>query len=810
MTALYIKLALRNLARHRLYACINILGLAMGLCVFLFSEILISYEYNHDHMFAKRARIFTAGSVFAKTSEEPVKEYPVVRTVYGPLLRAKLKETAHVVRVPHRESLIKIGNAARHVGIRFAEPGFTRVFDFEYIHGNKAALDDPRGLVITESQARANFGRVDVLGERVSLEHEYSLRITAVIRDVPPDSHFNSSLLPAFELTFIAPLEALIALGDFRREGDRETLDPADMTYILLPPNRTRAWLQGQADAVYAKHADAAEKAYISRIKIRPLIDSNIVLWDAMGFPMLESVRLLGLLILLVACANYTNLATAQNFGRDREVGLRMTFGARRPHLLAQFLSESIALTALAMLIALAGVELLIPAYNDLTGKAVRLEYLRLLPRVFLVVTATGLLAGAYPAYLISRRGPLSILRDAPARGPRGNAFRVFMVAAQFSVTIFILSMVMIIFFQNRRVLEISEAWPKTDVFVLEGTTADEIRSRREELRRAMTALPGVKAMAFSSGVPFYETSRTQKSRRVAAKANDKDNAFTLDLVSVDRDFQRVYGIDLAGGRTLNSGDTYAANTGRLNIVVNQIAARRLGFPDDAGAVGREFHALPDRRNPRAAVFTIVGLMPDVYFIGPQSKIKPMAFLVRPEYDYYASLRLTGRDRTRTTREIEKVWRSVLPDYPPRGKLLGSYFQLFFRLLKTINGIIAVFAGVALLLALIGLFGLAAFMARLRLKEIGIRKVMGASTGRITRLLIARFSRPVFWSLPAAMPSAYLAAGIYLDFFPEPIAFVLPIILLAGAAAILSAWAVVAGHALRIARTPPMDSLRRE
>ncbi|TQV84342.1 ABC transporter permease [Aliikangiella coralliicola] len=824
MLANYFKLALRNLTKHRLYAFINVTGLTLGLTIFVFSSLLINYEENHDHMFSDRDRIFTVGSIFSPASGEPISEFPNVRLAYAPLLKAEIKQAGLVARSVLRERILKTKRKSYYEGIRFVEKDFTRIFDFQYIHGDQTATDDPHGLVLTASTAKKLFGHTDVLGESVILEHVYNMKVTAVIEDVSADSHFNSSLMPNTKLTAFASLQALVAVSDFNETGDWNSLNPADLTYVLLQKNISRAWLQERVDLVYARFTPESQRDYISALKVRPLIEQNTQVWEALGFPVLESVRLLGLLILITACLNYANLAIAQSFGRTREVGLRKTFGAEKSQLYTQFLTESLTLTAFAMLIALSSIELLVPAYNEWSSKEVILNYQTILPQLVLVTLIVGFMAGAYPAYLISRDSPINSLHGTLLKSRQGHSFRNLMIAAQFSISIFILALVMIIYFQNQKVQTLSSAFPRSQIIVLERMGIDQIKENYQALSHEIKQVKGVQSMTFSAGVPFLETG---SSGIVATTKNGESLEVKLYLVSIDFDFMKTYDIELLAGRSFDpkiDADVLTPGSKQANVIVNPLAAEKLGFGRNYNVIGQSFFSLPEdseqqnrecisnRPSNRCETlqYNIVGLMPDQYFLGVHMKKRPIIFLVKPQTHRYASIRLNQNADAETLVNIDRAWSQVFENYPIIRQPLEFYFNRFFRIPSVIYQVIAFFAGIALSLSLIGLFGLSAFMARRRTKEIGIRKVMGASVNQIVRLLIWQISLPVMWSMLIAIPAAYFAADIYLNFFPERIESVVPLIIVASVISILTAWGVIAAHAISTANETPITSLRYE
>lgn len=814
MLANYIKLALRNLAKHRLYTLINIAGLSLGLCIFLFGSILVAYEKNHDNMFSKRDRIYIVGSIFSPDSGTGIREYPSARLTYGPLFKLEIEGIEQVARTVHRNPLLTAGNNHYYQPVKFVESGFTHMFDFTYLHGDANAIDNPNGLILTASTANKLFGRTDVLGEVVTLEHQHDFYIGAVIADVAADSHFNSSFLPDSDLTAIASLEALVTLENFDMKGQWKGLSPYDLTYLLMPENTDPNRLQSQVEAVSARHAPEDEKNYISALKVRPLVQVNTQIWDAFGFPVLESVQLLGLLILLIACLNYTNLATAQNFGRSREVGLRKTLGATRRQLLVQFLTESLSLAIVAAVFALAGIELLLPVCNGLTGKAVALDYASILPWLILTTIAVSLLAGAYPAILISRLTPIDSLRNTLGKGRKGNRFRSFMIAAQFSISIFMLAMVTIIYFQNEKIRAISGAFLDSPTVILKRVGAEEIRSKHETLRQELLALKGVQSVSFSNEIPYNSGG---EYRKVTPIEGDETLGFDLNTVYIDHRFIDTYKLDMLAGRQLNlniANDSFNSEVDQINVLVNELAAEKLGLVTEGQnleqALGQTFYKISDDRNPQPRAYTIVGVIKDHYFDGAHSRISPMAFFIRPEQHDFASIKVNEKYLQQTLLEIDGVWEEVVGNYPLQRTFLDFYFNLFFRFPEGINNVLAAFSCVALSLALIGLFGLSAFMARVRTREIGIRKVLGASVNQIVRLLIWQFSRPVMWSLLVSTPLAYLASHTYLEFFPERIGFTIPVIALASLFAILISWVIVAAHAVKIANTKPVNSIRYE
>ena len=399
----YIMIALRNLTRNKTYSLINIGGLALGMAIFVFASVLANYEKTHDVFFDKADRIYSLGSVFSAAANAGVKESDGVRTALAPLLEADAPDVEATARTVQRKFLLSIGDRNFYQTIRFTDKAFLDIFDFDFLAGDKTALNDPTGIVLTETLANKYFPQGNAMGKVISLDHKHDLRVTAIIRDLPRNSHFVSSLFGVY-LEAFAPLEALNHITGYDLAGNWSNLSGADYTYVLLPPHLDAEWLEGQANGVLARHAPEDEKKLIAKIKVRRLQDINLVLWEMVGWPVIEAIVVMGFLVLIIAGLNYTNLATAQAMGRAKEVGLRKTMGANTTQLLTQFLVESVSTAMLAMIVALGVLEIIIPAFNGSLGKTLVLDYAASLPSLVGVTLLVGLVAGIIKNHGFFRR----------------------------------------------------------------------------------------------------------------------------------------------------------------------------------------------------------------------------------------------------------------------------------------------------------------------------------------------------------------------------------------------------------------------
>jgi putative ABC transport system permease protein len=502
------------------------------------------------------------------------------------------------------------------------------------------------------------------------------------------------------------------------------------------------------------------------------------------GMPVVAVISLLSLLVLVVACVNYTNLSTAQSLGRSREVGMRKTMGASQRQLLGQFLVESLVITAISMVVAIAALELIIPLLNNAANKALKIDYLQTLPWLVLTTVVVGLLAGAYPAWLITRATPIEALRDSARKGKKGARMRAVMIGVQFAISAFMLAVVSIVYVQNEKVKESSYVFPRSEIYTISRLSIDGVQERYEQ---------------------------NNATRNVTLQPGDEAGKMSFHVIDITPDFFATYDIPVLAGRGLSrdiGNDKSKEEDETLNIVINELAAEKLGFASAQAAINQRFYWLRDEGINTE--FVVVGVVPTQNIVGLFNEVKPFMFEYDSDTLRIGSIRISGGNMMDTVAEIEEAWNRVIPEYPMQGRFLDEVFDDVYNILKYMNVALAGFAFVALALALIGLFGLAAFMAAQRTKEIGMRKVLGASTAQIARLLVWQFSKPVLWALAVALPAAFFASTVYLNFFAERIESPILVLIVAGALAVTLAWSTVAGHAIRIARANPIVALRYE
>jgi putative ABC transport system permease protein len=809
-----VKIAIRNLRKNKLFAAINIIGLALGMTIYVLGGLIGKYESTHDAFFANADRTYTIGGYASPLLNVGIDQMNAVQSAVGPILEAELSDIDAVARTLRYEFLVTMGENSYYQTILFSDPAVLQIFDFNYIDGDDGALGNPSGILITETTAIKYFGETDVVGEVITLDNEFDFYVAAVIEDVPQNSHFNSSMVQEGQMEILAPIKALGPMRDFDEAGEWGNWSLGNMTYVMLPEALDGDWLKAQMDSVYERLVPEGAKEVITGFFVSPLQNANLAIWDTFGMPVVSIIQLLAFMVLIIACVNYTNLATAQSLGRSREVGMRKTMGAERRQLLTQFLVESLVIASIAMVVAIAALEVVIPLFNNAANKVMTLDYLRTLPWLVATTGLVGLLAGLYPAWLITRASPIDALRDIARKGKKGTTMRSVMIGVQFAISAFMLALVAIVYMQNEKVKESSYIFPKSEIYTLTRLGVDDIRGRLDTLQHELEALPNIDSVSYSSQVPFEQSNSQQGVTRIPG---DEAAEVVLMQLRMTPEFLETYDIPLLAGRQLSrdiANDELRPDESEvLNVLVNELALEQLGIASSQEAINQrfyntDFYNTDDEDTVRE--YVIAGVVPTQNFLGLFNAEKAWFYFYAPSSLRIGSVRITGGNMMDTVAEIEEVWDRVIPEYPMQGRFLDETFDDVYDVLKYMNMALGGFAFVALSLAMIGLFGLAAFMAAQRTKEIGVRKVLGASSAQIARLLVWQFSKPVMWALAVALPAAFFASKIYLDFFADRIESPIMILVVAGAVAVMLAWTTVAGHAIRIARRNPVLALRYE
>ncbi len=791
----------RSLTRHRLYAILNIGGLALGIAVFLVLMLFVRFETNYDRVLPGWERVWT----IARTIQfpgNPEVQIPSSPTLSGQLAAA-FPDLVVARMTPYDTATVLTGNTSTTRKLALVDRDYFRIFPFPVVEGDTAsAIARPDGIVVTQSVAEAYFGRASALGRTLTVAIDgkaRTYRVGAVIADLPQNQTYASVLFA----------EIPVELAD-----DSRSTSNGVVTFLALPntamADRIGAFMRRHPDPAFNPDARQFLKEGIVPLAGRHLTGNGVGTVVAV----LGGV---GIVALLLAVVNYVNLATARAGLRAREIAMRKVVGATRRMLIGQLLGEALAAVTLAALIGLALAEIALPFVNAIGGTDLSITYWgagSILPPLLATTALVTLLAGFYPAFVISRFLPAGVL--AAARTPGGDragaGLRKALVVTQFGIAVALMIGTAVLFAQTRHVQQADIGFGRDGLIMLSGFGDAALDpGQRARLLDAMRKTRGVADITTSGVVPGGGTFAIAKMKRAGAIGEPP----MIVQATVGEHFFETYRARLLAGRIFdadrfaldvgNSGTGSKAVAGRVaNIVLNRTAARRLGFEQADEAIG-QFVSLD------GATVRIVGVIADMRFGTPREPVEAFAYSYRPGGGYRAIVVIrTSADPATVLGRLETTWRRIAPAVPPAAttvdqKLYDSYYRQDVQRsrLFTTGAVLAVAIGC------LGLYGLAAFDTMRRVKEIGIRKVLGASTSDVMLLLLVQFLKPVLLANVIAWPIAWFAMSHWLSGFDDRIDLSPGYFVGASVLALVIAAATVASQAWRVARAEPARALRQ-
>ena len=831
----YVIVGLRALARNKTYAFINIFGLALGLAACLLILLYVRYEMSYDGWMNEADRAYQFQDYYRAT-ENGGEEMALQMTSY-------VSGKALVKDFPQIETAVYIASAGATI-MQNGEPSLADRFNFvdgnlfdvlqvPFVKGNRAtALDRPNALVLTEKEALKRFPNQDPIGRTLTLISQgknIDYVVTGVIRDLPKNSHLDLGVVARFAPeSFFA--DQPFFLSSWGNQGG--------WWYVKLRPGASAEEINRQLPAWEKRNipddTGGGEVTNPGDTQDWKLVNvRDVHLGEAQQATMtagndartISTFAIVALLILGMAVVNFTNLATARASQRAREVALRKVLGARRRQLIAQFLGESMLLTALAMVLALAMVELFLPLFNRFLDADIALDYLgmdgALLP-ILLLLLVVGGVGGLYPAFYLSRFQPARVLKANKSAAEAGGTGRLrnILVVGQFAVSIGLIICTAIIYAQTLYARTADAGYRRDGLLQLQGVGARQAQPVAETLKREIARLDGVEA-ATLTGIGVAPGNNSVTSVYLPGNPRGID----LGVYTVDADFYPTMGMRMLAGRNFSErvamdDSTTPFPTDRAaeqafarrgtNVVVSESAARRLGFRDPQQAIGKPISAgltLPEFGLVNAS---IVGVVRDARFRSIRDPLQPIMFLHARNGFNALVVRYDDPDPKKVMAAIEKVWKRMLPDVPFRAEFVDDRVKRLYEQDEARGQLFAAFAILAVVIGCLGLFGLAAFTAERRTKEIGIRKVLGARSRDIVRLLAWQFSKPVIVANLIAWPIAWWVMRDWLNGFDSRIALGPTPFLLAGLLALAIALGTIASHALKVARANPIHALRYE
>jgi putative ABC transport system permease protein len=814
MIANYLTVALRNLVRHKLYSFINIAGLTVGFICAIFIVLYLRDELSYDAWIPDSQDIYRVESVTTFPGRDPhfLPEMAFPVTV---AMQAEIPEVVAQTHLIPETMTAKVGDRLFRVSIDTVDANFFQMIKLPLVAGDPArVLAQPDSIVLSETMARRFFGNADPLGKTVTVGDAHPLVVTGILRDLPHNTHLSVDLvMPNTSKADIDPLDA-----------KKDWLTEFGWGYVKLAPGTDPARVLAKLKAITDKYIDVKKEMNLNvpgsdvlhlhlipfrRVHLAPYGETVSGSWTRIyGFAAIAA------LILLIACFNFMNLATARATMRAREISLRKVVGATRWQLIVQFLGESVITTLVALLLALALVEVLLPVYDSFLNRPIHFDYLRdwpLTSGILLVAIGAGLLGGLYPALILSGFRPAATLGTGATRAGGSGLLRMTLVGLQFAISIGLGIATIVVFAQLRHARQVDPGFDRHNVVVISGTR-NLLPSVRQSLANALAADPAIAGAAASQLVPFDGGSLVDEIELPQTALKGAQRKLVVRDVSIDPNFLRVYGIRLLAGRNFSRArgqDVFPGNDARDanrggNILITAAAARLFGYTAQ-GAVGQSI--LFGARKIRV---TIVGVVGDANYDGLYTAVPPVIYFYDPKIFWRLSVRARPGNMQAALTAIDRIWHQFAPTIAVHREFQEESFDRLFTDDEKEGAIFGIFVGVAIFIACLGLFGLAAFSTERRTREIGLRKTFGASTSEIIWMLLGQFSVPVLVANLIAWPVAWYYLHNWLQGFAYRISLSPIYFLGAGASTLVIAWATVFVHARRVANSNPIHALRYE
>jgi len=811
----YITIAFRNLRKNPGYSFINIFGLALGMGICILILLYVQHELSYDEYHENSDRIVRASRAWFNQDGEVSLHLGHVAPPFGPLLEQDFEGTVEeMVRFLEISPLLRNeDNAFVENRFFFTDAEVFSMFSWEMVEGDPStALTYPDGLVITESMAKKYFGDEDPMGKSIEAEirgMNMQFLVRGIMEDVPENSHF--------QFDFLASMEPVVQFYGGQEAFMQNYGSNNFATYLLLPEGYDYQQLQEQIPAFIDRHLSTDEThlgadgepvtaSDGTMLFLQPLTDIHLYSnldSEIEANSRVEYVYIYGaiaLFILIIACINFMNLSTARSVKRAVEVGLRKVIGANRWSLIRQFIGESVVMAVLSLLFAILIVELMLPVVNDYINLNLELDLLQNYTQLFWlsgIVFFVGLVAGSYPAFFLSGFQPATVLKGSFKAGKVHERFRSVLVVAQFAISIALISCMIIVYTQLDFMRTKDLGFDKENIAVL--PISEQITSNYGNIRERLLGHPGILNVSVASRVPSGRLLDSQGTRaEVDGELQDID--FRIADIHISHNFLETFDIDLVAGRNF---DINLASDSTEAFILNESAVETIGWSSPDEAIEKQF--LYGGRRGR-----VIGVVNDFNFESLHQSIAPIVFMIPDDRIRNVAVKIRDNSREEVLSFLEEQWATLRPDYPFTYSFVQDNFDEQYNSEERLGTLFGFFSLIAIIIAALGLFGLASFTTQQRIKEIGIRKVLGATVSQIVWLLSTRFTLLVILAIAIATPVAWYSMDQWLEGFAYQIDMPAWSFVIAGGSAIVIAWLTISYQSIRTAILNPVNSLRSE
>jgi putative ABC transport system permease protein len=806
----FLKVALRNLWKNKAFSALNIAGLSVGLAVCLLIVLYVKDELSYDKYNAHSENIYRVDADISFNGTQFISAFSP-----APLVPTLLKDYPQIVQYVRLRDFGNIlvrkdnQNIQNHNAV-FADSTFFQVFSIPMITGNRlTALNEPNSIVIDETTANKYFNSTYVVGKTLYVDNGINCKITAVIKDFPPQSHFHFS--------FIRPIH------DTYHDDQGDWLSNNYASFVLVRPGVTKASLQNAVDATInnylVKQLDQFLHMNANDLKksgnhfiypVMPLTDIHLHSNKSYEFEANGNITyvyifsIIAIFILLIACVNFMNLSTARSANRAKEVGIRKVAGSSRSFLVTQFLMESVLTSFLSLLIAIGIAALLLPLFNQLAGKGMNVWTLFstwLLPVLIALIVVVGCIAGSYPAFYLSSFQPVQVLKGNIAKGFKNSWLRSGLVVFQFFISISLIIGTIVIYNQLTYIRSREIGYNRDQVLVINNTYA--LDKKIKSFRQDMLKISGVQSAAIAGTMPV-ETSYNQNGWFKDPTLDAKQVNIVTDFYA-DQNYIPTLGMQMITGRNFSTDFP----TDSSAVIINETATKLLGFKNPLNQNLYRPSDYASNGGFKSKPFHIIGVVKDFNFNSMHDKVGPLIIELSENYGRIA-MRINTKNIPALISEVERKWNSMGPDQPFSYSFLDADFNKIYNGEQRTGKLFITFAIFAIFIACLGLFGLVTYAAEQRIKEIGVRKVLGASVGEIVAMISKDFIKLVLIAFVIAFPVAWWMMNKWLQSFAYRINISWWVFALAGSLTIAIALITVSFQAIKAAMANPVNNLRSE
>ena len=807
----YIKIAFRNLTKNKLYSFINIFGLAIGLTCFLLISLYVLDELSYDRHFKDAERIYRINSDIKFGGTE--QRMAVSSDPFGSTLKKDYAEVEQYVRLYANNSrrFIKKGNEFLvENDCLHADSTLFDVFSFRMLEGDpKTALTEPNTLIISQTTAQKYFGNTPSLGKTLTIGVQESVdyKVTGVYEDMPANSHFQANMIFSFKNITDYNFGNFLSHNFYTYIKLREGVDYKQfekkfdviVDKYVLPQAKVFMDIKSMDD--FRKTGNNLQYSLIPLLDIHLKSDRIYELSPNSDIQYVYIFSVVALFLLLIACINFMNLSTARSANRAKEVGIRKVMGTQRNSLIIQFMSESVLTSYLAFVLSLVFAILLIPYFNDIAGKQFSIKSLfqvGYLPFLLLLPLIVGVLAGYYPSFFLSSFRPIEVLKSKLNANFKRSNFRNTLVTFQFVTSLVLVISTFVIYQQLNYIQNKNLGFSKDRVLVVTGTSS--LRDNNNVFKEEVKKIAGVKNATFAGFLPVANSSRSDNTFSTEAVMTAK-NAVNMQIWDIDEDYIPTLDMEILKGRNFSK----AFGTDSSAIIINEQAAKLTGLSDP---IGKKLF-ISDGQPNHATSLTIVGVVKNFHYESMRETVGPLCFRYGKS-SWVTAFKINTEEPQTLIKQIEAKWKALAPEMPFNYHFMDESFDEMYRAEQRIGKIALIFALLTVLIACLGLFGLITYIAEQRTKEIGVRKVLGASIWSIVQLLSKDFLKLVCIAFVIATPLAYYATDTWLKDFVFRTDISAWIYVIAGITTLLIALLTVSYQAIKAALMNPVKSLKTE